>query len=135
MSGLNIRTMRSLEGGPLGDGGTSALDDWYRSIRDIPLSDLSAADVARSCRQALFPDHVVPLAIRHLRENPLVGDLYDGELLVSLRNVDETFWRRREDLRRELSKILARLEMIDLDDETAADIEAIRKNADVPGAG
>jgi hypothetical protein len=131
MSESEIRTMRSLEEQPSGDRGASTLDEWYRSIRDFSLSDLPIADVARSCRQGLFPDYVVPVAIRHLGENPLAGDLYDGELLVSLRNVAGGFWGRREDLRSELSKILARLDMTHLDAEAVADIDVIRKNADI----
>lgn len=131
MSDSDIRTMRSLEEQPSDDSGTSALDAWYRSIRDIPLGKLPIADVARACRQSLFPDYVVPAAIRHLRENPLAGDLYDGELLVSLRNVAGSFWGRREDLRSELSKILASLDMNDLDDEVIADVGVIRKHANM----
>jgi hypothetical protein len=73
----------------------------------------------------------VPVAIRHLGENPLAGDLYDGELLVSLRNVAGGFWARREDLRSGLSEILARLDMTHLDAEAVADIDVIRKNADI----
>jgi CDI immunity proteins len=86
MSNDYTLTMRSLEKQPSSDHGYSALDEWYLSIRDIPLYDLPIGDIARSLRQSLYPDFVVPVAIRHLRENPLAGHLYDGELLVSLRN-------------------------------------------------
>ena len=107
------------------------VDEWYRSIRDIPLDDLPIGDIARSLRQSLFPDFVVPVAIRHLRENPLAGDLYDGELLVSLRNVGGDFWRRREVLRSNLARLLSRLDTGGLDPGVVADINAIRKDVEV----
>ena len=131
MSDFHTLTMRSLEKQPSGDGGSSALDEWYRSIRDIPLDDLPIGDIARSLRQCLFPDFVVPVAIRHLRENPLAGDLYDGELLVSLRNVDGDFWRRREELRSELARLVSTIDTGELDLDVVADINAVRKNADI----
>lgn len=124
-------TMRSLEKHPSSDDGYSALDEWYRSIRDIPLDDLPTGDIARSLRQCLFPDFVVPVAIRHLRDNPLAGELYDGELLASLRNVDVEFWKRREELKSELARILPTIDAGELDSEVVADIDAIRKNADI----
>jgi CDI immunity proteins len=131
MSDFQILTMRSLEKQPSGDGGSSALDEWYRSIRDIPLDDLPIGDVARSLRQSLFPDFVVPVAIRHLRENPLAGDFYDGELLASLRNVGRDFWRRREELRSQLAGLLAKIDTCELDVDAASDINAIRRDAEI----
>jgi hypothetical protein len=129
MSNLYKLTMRSLEKQPPCDDGNSALDEWYRSIRDIPLDNLAIGDIARSLRQRLYPDFVVPVAIGHLRENPLAGDLYDGELLVSLRNVDEDFWKRREELKSELAGVFPRIDTGELDPDVVADINAIRTSA------
>jgi hypothetical protein len=131
MSNLYKLTMRSLEKQPPSDDGYSALDEWYRSIRDIPFDDLAIGDIARSLRQRLYPDFVVPVAIGHLRENPLAGDLYDGELLVSLRNVDEDFWKRRGELKSELARVLPRIDTGELDSDVVADINAIRRSADI----
>jgi hypothetical protein len=127
MSDAPARTMRSLEEGPW-DGGDSALDHWYRTIRDVPLAELPIADLARACRQGLFPEDVVPVAVGRLREDPTAGDQYGGELLASLRGVPEGYWERRHNLRSELSAILASLEASGLDDELTADVKAIRKN-------
>jgi hypothetical protein len=131
MSDSYTLTMRSLERQPSSDDGSPALDEWYRSIRDIPLHDLPIGDIARSVRQCLFPDFVVPVAIRHLQENPLAGDLYDGELLVSLRNVDDDFWKRREELKSELAWVLSRIDTGELHSDVVADVNAIRKNASI----
>jgi len=38
----------------------------------------------------------VPLALARLEEDPLIeGDFYPGDLLVSLVDLDESFWRQR----------------------------------------
>jgi len=129
MSDAPARTMRSLEETPWDVVGGSSLEVWYQSIRDVPLGDLPIGDVARSCRQALFPDEVLPIAIGRLREDPMAGEQYDGELLASLRAVPDSFWRRRDDLRGELAEILAELDASGLDDALAAEVEAIRNRA------
>jgi hypothetical protein len=131
MNDAHDRTMHSLEERSAHDSGTCALNEWYRSIHDIPLRDLPLGDIARSCRQDLFLDHLVPVAIRHLEENPLAGDMYDGELLASLRNVATEFWRQREDLKSKLAAILGRLSESDLDVEANVDVEVIRRNANI----
>jgi hypothetical protein len=135
MSDSSELTMRSLQRHPSSDEGSSTLDEWYQSICDIPLDELPVGDIARSLRQRLFPDFVVPVAIGHLRENPLAGDLYDGELLVSLQNVGDDFWKRREELKSELAKVLSRIDMGELDSDVVGDINAIRKNAGIECGG
>ncbi|MBW3533576.1 MULTISPECIES: contact-dependent growth inhibition system immunity protein [Shewanella] len=67
---------------------TSSLDDWYISVRDTYLYNLSEKDVAIAIRQELYLKEIVPLAIDMLILNPLCGWKYDGELLVAIAQVD-----------------------------------------------
>lgn len=127
MNNSNSPTMRSLEDLHSTHVGESALDNWYRSIRDIPVADLSIGDIARCVRQGLFPDNIVPLAMMRLHDDPLVGEMYDGELLVSLRSISETFWRQKDDLRTQLQNIISGIDMSHFDPDEIEDIEAIKQ--------
>ena len=70
----------------------SALGAWYEDVRDKPLGDFTVGELCRACRQELYVHYIVPVMIRQLRKHPLAGDLYDGELLVSLRSVPAEYW-------------------------------------------
>jgi hypothetical protein len=86
------KTFRDLDGNVHLDEPSSALEEWYIRVRDIPLKDMSIGDLARACRQALFPPVVVPLCLSLLEQDPLAGDLYDGELLLSLKGIAHNYW-------------------------------------------
>ena len=107
----------------------SALGTWYQAVRDKAISDFEIGDLCRACRQELYLDYVVPVAIQCLQEEPAAGDIYDGELLVALKGVPIDFWARREreaheligiaqaasetadeDVKRDIRELLARLE-------------------------
>jgi hypothetical protein len=68
------------------------LQEWYDSIRQTPVSQLSAGDLAKACRQDVWIEQVVPAAVEMLNENPEAGDLYDGELVVALKSVPVAYW-------------------------------------------
>jgi hypothetical protein len=72
----------------------SSLGTWYKAVRDTPIDELSTGDICRACRQQLFPHEIVPEALRRLLADPMSGDLYDGELLVSLKSVPKDYWIR-----------------------------------------
>lgn len=84
-------TFRKLEP-PLTKLNDSALDEWYTKIRDTPIEDLNDGDLSRACRQQLYPRHVVPISISRLEANPLAGEVFDGELLVSMKSVPNDYW-------------------------------------------
>lgn len=100
-------------------GDPSALELWYHAVRERDISLLSNLDLARSCRQQLWLDHVVPVMVDRLHQEPLAGDLYDGELLVALREVPEAFWQSHTSLVHVIAEILYR--PIDFDDDTVRD--------------
>jgi len=68
------------------------LPAWYRAIRETPLEELTVEDIAKACRQQIHVEHVVPIALRLLQSEPLAGEMYDGELLVSIKSVPTDFW-------------------------------------------
>jgi hypothetical protein len=127
--------MRSLETHSARTTRKSALDEWYESVRDHAICDLSIADLARSCRQALFPDYLVPVAVQRLKSDPLAGALYHGELLASLRHVDREFWGRSGDLVADLAGVLQNIPTDELSAEVDADIAAIRESAGLGSGG
>lgn len=68
------------------------LQAWYDDVRLTPMELLSAGDFARACRQGVWVGEVVPLVIEMLCKDPAAGDLYDGELIVSLSSIKATYW-------------------------------------------
>jgi hypothetical protein len=104
---------------------TSALGQWYESVRDKPLAELSVEDLCRCCRQEIYPEAIVPYAVERVERNPLAGELYDGELLAALSSISTEFWRSQRTLAATLVSVLAG--PINSDDESVlAEIETLR---------
>lgn len=78
---------------------------WYRSIREVPLDQLGLEDIAKATRQQVHIEHVVPLALRLLQADPLAGEMYDGELLVSLKSVPSHYWSKNQTERLALKSV------------------------------
>lgn len=68
------------------------LEMWYQSIRRKSLGELNVGDVSKACRQQVFPEQIVPLAVEMLKTDPLAGELYEGELLAALKSVPIEHW-------------------------------------------
>lgn len=60
------------------------LQTWYNRLLDKRISELDVSDVLRMIRQNEFIDIAISKAIDYLKENPFVGDMYEGELLEKL---------------------------------------------------
>lgn len=88
----DLLTFRDLDHDVACLGADTALDDWYESVRDIPLVDLDDQCLARALRQQLFLPSVVPQAIARLEVDPLAGAQYEGELLAALGTIPASFW-------------------------------------------
>jgi len=69
------------------------LPAWYRVVRETPLEQLGVEDICKACRQQIHLVHTVPIALRLLQSEPLAGEMYDGELLASLKSVPPDYWR------------------------------------------
>lgn len=80
-------------------------------LRQLPLSALQAEDLRLLIGQNIGLPHLVPLALQHLRNNPLAaGDLYEGALLKAVLSADRTFWNTHDELADQLQAIVAPLE-------------------------
>jgi hypothetical protein len=96
--------------------GDTPLERWYRSVRDKPIGEFSYNDLCKACRQQLYPEAVVPVAIETLRKDPLAGELYDGELLVAMKFIDRQYWSAHPSQAAEIA-IIAKSIMKQADDE------------------
>ena len=74
--------------------GISRLDEWYRRIRDVDLSEMELSDLCRAIRQKLFLSHTMIYATNILLKNIYAGDDYDGQLLVSISALDSLDWKQ-----------------------------------------
>lgn len=102
------------------------LEEWYQHVRELPLNALGAGDVAKACRQEVWLDYTVPRALDLLAEDFLAGDLYDGELVVSLRSVPAGFWGKHPDLLRRLSGLIEKGKAL-LDDDEEGEVEELMR--------
>ncbi|HEX3624692.1 MAG TPA: contact-dependent growth inhibition system immunity protein [Verrucomicrobiae bacterium] len=102
------------------------LPAWYRSIRATPLDKLSIEDVSKACRQQIYSEYVVPIALNYLTSDPLVGEMYDGELLVSLKCIEANYWLHHPDETKRAILILEKaLSCKDMDQEFYRDAKSI----------
>ena len=85
-------TFRDLDGNMALPTPGSMLENWYISVRDIKISELDVANLARACRQNVYVDHVVPFCLNELKKNSQAGFLYAGELVQALRCVRRPYW-------------------------------------------
>lgn len=90
---LTFRQLESSEDRELvARSGTSPLETWYKAVRDKPIVKFSVEDLCRACRQQIFPEAVIPIAIERLSKEPLAGEMYDGELIVAMSNIAKAYW-------------------------------------------
>lgn len=85
-------TFRDLDGNIPIPEPTWPLEEWYAHVRDTKIGEFEVADLARACRQDMYPGVVVPIALAALERDPLAGELYDGELVHSLAKVPGPYW-------------------------------------------
>ena len=71
----------------------SALEVWYIEVRDIKIAEMDVETLARACRQKLYLEEVVPFCLKRLQNDPLAGEMYDGELIHALKRVPGEYWR------------------------------------------
>lgn len=105
----------------------SSLDEWFSDILDVPLENLSVGDLARAIRQDLFLAEILPKAEIILKQDPLAGEDYDGQLISSIATL--TSYEITEILPslREIADFLKQLDKTNFDNKIAMDIEKIDK--------
>lgn len=63
------------------------LQKWYNQLIDKKISEIEVFDITRMIRQKEFLDIAILKAVDYLKENPFIGDMYDGELLEKLSEI------------------------------------------------
>nr|NLI50205.1 hypothetical protein [Propionibacterium sp.] len=109
------RTLNQLEGPTERPGGLSPQGERARDLRDVPLRDLTVADLRTLIVEQQGLAHVVGLALDVLAENPdAAGDRYPGDLLAAVERIPSGFWLTHPALRRRIERLQAR-RLADLD--------------------
>lgn len=101
---------------------SSSLDDWFFSIIDLPISKFSVEDISRAVRQKLFLDAVLPCAYDVLRNDPLAGEYYDGELIAAIASLSSADIQRNIKIINEIRGVLNSINPKDLTKELQKDI-------------
>ena len=85
----------------------SYLINTCNSLRKKPLQDFTIEDLRIMISQEIGLPFLVSLAIEKLREDLFVGgDLYEGDLLKSVLDIDTRFWDNNQDYWEALNAIL-----------------------------
>ena len=119
---------RDLEREPFLEGGAQescALDEWYMSVRDIPIKELAVGDVCRALRQDLFVRYVLPVSVVLLSDDILAGDRYDGELIVALAGLNEAYWCESAGVAIQIRELLDGLKGLSSDRELLKDASGL----------
>ncbi|MDR3586814.1 MAG: contact-dependent growth inhibition system immunity protein [Desulfosporosinus sp.] len=91
---------------PINSQELSSLEKWYNKVRGKYLFELTDGDVARFIRQNLYLEYLIPEAITRLENSPLAGELYNGEILSMMSNVNSSFWIENIILREKVIALL-----------------------------
>lgn len=105
----------------------SSLDEWFSNILDIPLDKLDVGDIARAIRQGLFLSEVLPKAEIILKQDPLAGEDYDGQLISSIASLNRDEIKSALPFFRSISFFLNQLDKTNIDNQIITDIEKIDK--------
>lgn len=66
------------------------LQEWYNQLIDKTIQEITPGDVARMLRQEMFPGLAMTKAIELLQENPFAGELYEGEILAAIAEMENS---------------------------------------------
>ncbi|WP_162287096.1 contact-dependent growth inhibition system immunity protein [Pantoea stewartii] len=105
----------------------SSLDEWFSGVLDVSLDKLDVGDVARAIRQELFLAEILPRAEVILRQDPLAGEDYDGQLISSIASLNSNEAKSVLPNLRRIGAFLNQLDKPVLDNQNITDIEKIDK--------
>ncbi|WP_426608444.1 contact-dependent growth inhibition system immunity protein [Pantoea anthophila] len=105
----------------------SSLDEWFSGVLDISLDELEVGDVARAIRQELFLEEILPIAEVILRQDPLAGEDYDGQLISSIASLNSSEVKTVLPSLRSISSFLNQLDKTIFDNKNITDIKKIDK--------
>lgn len=105
----------------------SSLEQWFERVIDIPLNELSVEDLCRAIRQELYIDQLMPRILEVMKDDPLAGEYYDGELIAALSTVKEKDLKDQKDIFIQIQKIINNLSPTDINNDLKKDILRINK--------
>ena len=113
------QTLTELERGDWGEPShDSHLVTTIHQLRQKPIGDFTVEDLRITIGQSTGLRFLVPLALTHLERDPLAeGDMYPGDLLMVVLQVDSQFWISHADLEHSLVSIAKRATEISDDPE------------------
>ena len=79
------------------EGHQYSLDEWFNSIMSKTVDELTIADICRMLRQKICSAVAIGKAIDMLNDDPFVGELYEGQLMITLYNAKEKYLCKRYD--------------------------------------
>ncbi|MFS2222566.1 contact-dependent growth inhibition system immunity protein [Pantoea sp. B65] len=110
-------------------GQQSSLEAWFESVLDVPVEGMAVEDLCRAVRQKICVDQLMPGILAVLAEDPLAGDLYDGELIAALATIkgDELQGHKKTFIK--IKHLINRLEPQDINNDRKNDILKINQIA------
>ena len=69
----------------------SPLEKWYNQLIEKTVSEVTVADVLRMIRQDEFIELAVSRAIELLQDDVFIGEMYEGELIEKISELDSLF--------------------------------------------
>ncbi|ORM75818.1 hypothetical protein C1Y41_01115 [Pantoea sp. ICBG 1758] len=105
----------------------SSLEEWFERILDMPIEDLEVEDVCRAIRQKICIDQLLPKILTILKEDPLAGEFYDGELISSLSTITENDLKINKETFIEIRGVINELDPSDISDDLRKDISKINQ--------
>ena len=79
------------------EGHQYSLDEWFNSIMSKTVDELTIADICRMLRQKICSAVAIGKAIDMLNDDPFMGELYEGQLMITLYNAKEKYLCKRYD--------------------------------------
>lgn len=82
-------------------------------LRKVPVGQLTVEDLRLLIGQKIGLRFLVPIALEHLWDDPLVaGDLYRGDLLQNVVRLPEEFWNEYPELNNSMVELATEVKML-----------------------
>ncbi len=94
----------------------------YESVLDVPIDALTVDDICRAIRQKICIDQLMPRALALMKEDPLVGENYGGELIAALATINGEELSEHKDIFIEIMHILNNLDTSKMSNNVKIDI-------------
>ncbi|MCR6663806.1 MAG: contact-dependent growth inhibition system immunity protein [Luteimonas sp.] len=80
-------------------------------LRKVAIGQFSVENLRIMIGQGFGLQHLVPIALERLYDNPFVeGDFYPGDLLLALAKAPSIFWEANPDLMTDMQAVIGRAE-------------------------